>query len=173
MAEGTWVPAAVADRLAGCTGARGLFERARDAALDAERVRRRLKDMESREGLRGVRYDRPLVMAGRSAGMPATEARVGFEEAKRRQVEADEALCDLAFHVLYGDGLDAGAAALTSEAHAQVVERHWLQLMTWAETAERVGYSERHCRRMSDELFDACDAHGLVATIAGRGFAEG
>lgn len=123
------------------------------------------------EGVRGAGLESRTSGPARP-GLPATDARIDFEESKRRQLEADNGLVDLAFRILYGDGMTDGAASLTSEAHAQAVEYHWLQRRSWPDTAKLVGYSARQCQRMSGELFDACDAHGLAATIAGIGFAS-
>lgn len=163
----------VAQMLAQCGSARELFDLARDCARDAEAVRRHLAQMEAREGVRGMDYSKPnITSTATSTGFPATEARLDYEAAKSQQVELDEGVMDSACAVLWGEDMRGGAAALTSETHAQVVWWHWLALAPWPEVAQRVGYSDRQCQRMAQELFDVVDGIGISRTLAGMGVAE-
>lgn len=157
-----------------CGSARELFDLARDCARDAEAVRRHLAQMEAREGVRGMDYSKPNIQSTTtSTGFPATEARMDYERAKQRQVELDEGVMDAACAVLWGDDMRGGAAALTSETHAQVVWWHWLALAPWNTVAEQVSLSERQCQRMAQEIFETIDGVGIDHAMAGIGVAEG
>lgn len=162
----------VAQMLCQCGSARELFDLARDCARDAEAVRRHLAQMEAREGVRGMDYSKPnITSTATSTGFPATEARLDYERAKAAQVELDEGVMDAACAVLWGEDMRGGAAALTSETHAQVVWWHWLALAPWPEVAQRVGYSERRCQQMAAELFETVDGVGVGNALAGVGIA--
>ena len=95
-------------------------------------------------------------------------------EAKlHRRIESDYSLIDLAHAVLYGsESLDDGLAALAPPWWADALALHYCDLMTWAEVGATLGYTEQHAWRCAQAAFEVLDAHGLTASVAGRGFAQ-
>lgn len=153
--------------------ARELFEAAREASRDAERIRRQLDAMAERaDGLGGGFGPRvsstsePDRMASRVASM------VDLEERMRERQEQDYALIDLACKVLYGDDSTGGLWSLVGW-RADAIFHHYLGGMTWADTGRLMGYTERHVWEQSMVALDVCDGWGLADVIAGRGGAEG
>lgn len=153
--------------------ARELFEAAREAARDAERVRQQLADMEARaEGLGGGGFDprvrstpEPDRMAGRVAANMDHKARL------ERRREQDYALIDTACAVLYGDDNRGGLWALAGW-RADAIYHHYLALRTWEETAALVLFSPRYVQEQVAWAFEVADANGDFWTRLGRGQAE-
>lgn len=154
--------------------ARDLFEAAREAARDAARVSRELAEMEGRAEALGSGGFGPRVrstgepdrMAGRVAAMVDREAML---EARQ---EEDYRLIDAACAVLYGDGGRGGLYALVGWP-ADAIYHHYLGLRTWAETADLLGYSERHVLEQVAWAFEMADSNGDIRTRRGQGMAEG
>ena len=149
--------------------ARELFEAAREASRDAERIRRQLEAMEQRAlslgggmGERVSSTGEPDRMAGRVAGL------VDVEESLRERQAQDYALIDLACAVLYGTDSRAGLWSLVGW-RADAICQHYLNGLTWAEVGAVLGYSEQHVWREAQVALDVCDGWGLADVMAGRG----
>lgn len=154
------------------TSARELFEAAREASRDAERIRRQLLAMESRATSLGGGGFEPRVH-----GTPnpqrmadAVGAMVDREAALERRQAEDYDLIDLACAVLYGREQD-GMGGLWSLVgwRADALWWHYLAGRTWAEVGRMMGYTPEHACRQAMAALDTCDAWGLAATIAGTG----
>lgn len=148
---------------------RELFEAAREASRDAERIRRQLDAMEQRTlslgggmGERVSSTGEPDRMAGRVAAL------VDMESALRERQESDYALLDLACAVLYGTDAHAGLWSLVGW-RADALAHHYLNGMTWAQVGDVLGYSEQHVWREAQVALDVCDGWGLPDVIAGFG----
>lgn len=148
--------------------ARDMFEAAREAALDAERIRRQLAAMDVA----------PVGGQGFEARVRSTPDpdRIGREVSAcldqqsrllARQ-EEDYRLIDAACAVLYGTDSDAGLWALVGW-RADALYHHYLALRTWAEVGELLGYSAEHCCREAMAALDVADAWGYASTVDGMG----
>jgi len=153
--------------------AREMFEAAREAALDAERVRRQLESMERAsvsvggQGFEGrVRSTPDPDRIGRAV---AAAVDVGLR--LRRRQEEDYRLIDAACAVLYGTDSDAGLWALVGW-RADAIYHHYLGLRTWAEVGELLGYSEQHVWREAMAALETADAWGWRAVVNGMGRAD-
>ena len=153
--------------------ARELFEAAREASRDAERIRRQLDAMEQRaEGLGGSGFEPrvrstsdPDRMGGRVAAM------VDVERKMRERQSWDYAIIDYACAVLYGTDNDAGLLSLMGW-RADAIYHHYIGGMTWAQVGMVLGYSEQHVWRECQVALDTCDAWGFLDTMRGHGQAE-
>ena len=152
--------------------AREFFESAREAARDAERIRRQLDAMESRAlSLGGGGYE------GRVRSTPDPD-RIGasvsamLDQGDRLRERADEdyAIIDAACRVLYGPDNRSGLYALVGWP-ADAIYHHYLALRTWEGTAAMLGYSVQHVRRQVMCALDLADANGQMWTELGRGMA--
>jgi len=150
--------------------AREMFEAAREAALDAERVRRQLESMERAsvsvggQGFEGrVRSTPDPDRIGRAV---AAAVDVGLR--LRRRQEEDYRLIDAACAVLYGTDSDAGLWALVGW-RADAIYHHYLGLRTWAEVGELLGYSPEHTCREAMAALETADAWGWQAVVNGMG----
>ncbi len=156
--------------------ARELFEAAREASRDAERIRSQLLAMEGRAlSLGGGGFD-PRVSSSHDPDRMGREisALVDRERELRRRQEEDYALLDLACAVLYGDDNDAGLDKLVPEGWwADVLWWRYLDGATWEEVGRAVGYSPRRCFDIAQAALDIVDANGLARTRQGLGGAEG
>ena len=157
------------------TSARELFEAAREASRDAERIRRQLAAMEGRAtALQGGGFE-PRVRStpdpdriGRSVA-----AMVDREQELRRRQTEDYAILDVACAVLYGSANEAGLDKLVPESWwADVLWWRYLDGSTWEEVGAAVGYSPRRCFDVAQAALDIVDAYGLARTSAGQGFAD-
>jgi len=153
--------------------AREMFEAAREAALDAERVRRQLESMESAsvsvggQGFEGrVRSTPDPDRIGR-----AVAAAVDHESVLIQRQDADYALIDAACKVLYGADNRSGLYALVGWP-ADAIYHHYLALQTWDETARMMGYSVSHVKHSVSIALDMADANGQMWTELGVGLAE-
>ena len=167
--------------------AREMFEAAREAALDAERIGRELAAMEGRSESLGFGGFQPRVrstpepdrMAGRVAAM------VDRSDMLARRMDEDYRLIDAACEVLYGkDGrvTDAACRVLYGPDRrsglyalvgwpADAIYHHYLGLRTWEQVADMLGYSVQHVRRQAMAALDLADANGQMWTEQGRGMA--
>lgn len=153
---------------------RELFEAARDAVRDAEACRRQLEALED---------------SALSVGSPSFEARVRGGDLDRisksvanlvdregeldARMEQDYALIDAATCVLYGrDQMSDGLASLMPAWVADAIWQHFLALHTWDYVSELMGYCKSQVIRTVRAAFDVMDAHGMAATVEGRGIAE-
>lgn len=150
--------------------ARELFEAAREASRDAERIGRQLAAMEQRALSLGGSGFEPRVSAthdpDRVGGSVA--ALVDMERRLRERQSEDYALIDLACAVLYGTDSDAGLWALVGW-RADAIAQHYLNGLTWAEVGAVLGYSEQHVWREAQVALDVCDGWELADVVAGRG----
>ena len=153
--------------------ARDLFDAAREAARDADRIERKLAVMDAEEG------DEPLGSGGFEPRVRSTPdhdrmaARVASRVDRRahleRRQEEDYRLIDAACSVLYGeDGVSDGLRALVGW-RADAIYYHYLSLWTWAEVGDLLGYSPEHCCREASAAFDTADACGYESVLAGIG----
>jgi len=152
------------------TGARDLFESAREASHDAECVRLQLAELEAgAESVGGGGFD-PRV---RSTPDPhrmesRAVARADREAALRDRMRADRALVDLACRVLYGTDDETGLSVLVPEWWCDVLWWRYLDEAKWGSVARAVGYSEQRCRQVAEAALDVVDSWGIVATMQGR-----
>ena len=157
--------------------ARSFFEQAAEAARDAERCRRQLEALE-RNALAVASPVYGTRVAGGDHDRMASKVctLVDREEQLHRRVEEDYNLIDKACEVLYGaDGVSAGLASLMPRSSwvADAIYYHFIARMTWPVVGTLLGYSPEHLCRQTRVAFDVMDAHGLTATVAGMGLAEG
>ena len=150
--------------------ARELFESARDAAMDADRIRRQLAAMEERARSMGGGGFEPRVTSSPNPEAMAERinALVDREAALRVRQRDDWALIELASWVLYGKDNETGLAVLVPTWWCDAIWWHYLAFESWAKTAEAVGYSEQRCKQVRDLAFETVDSWGLVATMQGR-----
>lgn len=153
--------------------AREFFEAAREAARDAERIRRQLDGMERRSTALGGGGFEPRV---RSTPDPDrigrdVSAKLDQEARLREREDEDYRAIDAACAVLYGPDNRSGLYALVGWP-ADAIYHHYLALRTWDETARMMGYSVRHVCRAVDVAFDLADANGQMWTELGVGLAE-
>lgn len=153
--------------------AREYFEAAREAARDAERIRRQLAGMERKALALGGGGFEPRVRStpdpdriGRSVA-----AMVDHEEILTRRQDQDYRIIDAACAVLYGPDDRGGLYALVGWP-ADAIYHHYLALRTWEETADLMGYSVRHTQRAVAWALDLADANGETWTRLGQGLAE-
>ena len=154
-------------------GAREFFQSVREAALDAQRCHDQLAAMEES----ALRISGPS-MEGRVTGCQpdGMERRVvslvSREAMLHKRIEADYQLLDLAFEVCYGHDLGEGLAALVPSWWVDALWMRYGDGWTWEAIGQSLGYSGRRCVDVVNAAIDAADAHGLTATVEGRGFAE-
>lgn len=153
--------------------AREYFEAAREAARDAERIRRQLAGIERKALALGGGGFEPRVRStpdpdriGRSVA-----AMVDHEEILTRRQDEDYRIIDAACAVLYGPDDRGGLYALVGWP-ADAIYHHYLALRTWEETADLMGYSVRHTQRAVAWALDLADANGQMWTELGVGFAQ-
>lgn len=150
--------------------AREFFESAREAARDAERIRRQLDGMEARAlSLGGGGYE------GRVRSTPdpdrigaSVSAMLDQGERLRERADEDYAAIDAACRVLYGDGSDSGLWALVGW-RADALALHYLDDMTWAEVAAKLCYSESHVQHEAQVALDVADGWGMARVVDGTG----
>ena len=90
--------------------ARELFEAAREACKEIERSNFTLREMESREGVKGAGLE-AVRSSGTSDPMRPTDARMDYESRTRRSMAECDKIIDYACAVLYGpdySGRDGG-----------------------------------------------------------------
>ena len=153
--------------------ARDMFEAAREAARDAERIRRQLAAMDGAavtlggQGFEGrVRSCPDPDRIGR-----AVASAVDMGERLRKRQDEDYRLIDAACAVLYGTDSDAGLWALVGW-RADAIYHHYLGLRTWAEVGALLGYSAEHCCREAMAALETADAWGWRNVVQGMGGAE-
>lgn len=155
--------------------ARELFDAAREAALDAERCRRQLEDIERRALSVGSPSFGPLVSGSDHDRLTReVAAMVDRERELEGRIEDDYRLIDAACAVLYGrDGMSDGLASIAPPWWADAIYQHYLALHTWSVVAVMMCYSAPHVRKAVQAAFELMDSMGMVATVDGRGSAEG
>ena len=150
--------------------ARELFDAAREAARDAEMVRRQLDRIEGASLSLGGSGFEPRIRStpdpDRIARAVASSVDVGGRLRERQ--DEDYRLIDFACSVLYGTDSDAGLWALVGW-RADALYHHYLALRTWAEVGALLGYSEQHVWREAMAALDTADAWGCMGCIAGMG----
>lgn len=153
--------------------AREFFAAVRDAALDAERVRLQLADMDARRestgssglGQRISSTPDPDRIGGRVATL------VDHERRLLERQEADYRVIDSACALLYGTDSDAGLWALVGW-RADALFHHYVALRTWEDAARMVGYSPRYVIEQAGVALDVATANGAMWTRLGIGMAE-
>ena len=153
--------------------AREFFESAREAARDAERIRRQLDAMESRAlSLGGGGYEgrvRPTPDPDRIGAVTAAGMDVrAILEARR---DEDGRVTDAACRILYGPDRRSGLHALVGWP-ADAIYHHYLALRTWEQVADMMGYSVSHVKHSVGMALELADANGQMWTELGRGMAE-
>lgn len=158
----------------GYADARELFCAVRDAAREAERVRRSIERMEAAEGVRAQGYE-PATSHSRTDanGMARTDARIDYEALTARRVEEDYQLVDTACRAIYGEGEDGrgGVCALMGTAVADCMWWRFCAAASWAEVAAACGYSKSQARRLVAQGLDAVDFFGWANLMGGEGAA--
>lgn len=148
--------------------ARDFFEAVRDASIDANRISRRLAEMEASEGVRAQGYDAQGRGSGGDVnGMRRTEARIDFERRVEARREADYDLIGRATSVIYGDGQIGMGGAV-----ADVMWWRFCAAATWPEVCREAGVTDRWARQKAEQAMDMCDAYGMWGMIHGRSVAE-
>ena len=159
----------------GYASAREFFEAAREASIDADRISRRLAEMEASEGVRAQGYDAQGRGSSRDVnGMRRTEARIDFERRVEARREADYDLIDRATSVIYGDGQTGmgGIDALMGGAAADVMWWRFCAAATWPEVCREAGVTDRWARQKAEQAMDMCDAYGMWGMVHGLGVAQ-
>ena len=153
--------------------AREFFEAAREAARDAERIRRQLAAMESRMlSLGGGGYEGRVRSTPDPDRIGASVSAMLDQTDRLREREAEDyAVIDAACRVLYGPDNRSGLYALVGWP-ADAIYHHYLALHTWEGTAAMLGYSVSHVKHSVCVALDLADANGQMWTELGRGMAE-
>lgn len=157
------------------SSARELFESAREASKDAERIRRQLLAMEARAGSLGGGSFEPRVASTPNPQRmaDAVGAMVDREAALERRQAEDYDLIDLACEVLYGREQD-GSGGLWSLVgwRADALALHYLDDLPWSKVAERLCYSESYVKQQARAALDTADGWGIPRVVLGFGAAE-
>lgn len=154
--------------------ARDFFGAARSAAIDADSITRRIRAMESREGVRAQSYEARGRSPGTGDAMAATDARMDFEGRIERRREEDYRLIDAACSVIYGaDQSTGGVGAILGAAYADALWWRFCAGATWTDVAEGTGMSVRWCKDAVGVAMDVIDSYGLERMSRGLGLAEG
>lgn len=154
--------------------AREFFEAAREAALDAERVRRQLAAMEDgSEGLTAGGFE-PRVRSTPANDRMAARVVARLEQDRRleERQEEDYRTIDLACEILYGPDNRSGLYALVGWP-ADAIYHHYLGLRPWAEVGRMMAYHPRYVQDRVAAAFDLADSNGAFWTRLGMGMAEG
>ena len=152
-----------------------LFEAAREAAEDAERIGRDLGRAAAACGLRGhAPTGTPGGRGGASDPMAPVDRFLDQEARTRRRLEEDYALIDLACGVIYGRGQDGrgGVCALLGPATADALWWRYCGGVSWAAVSRHVGMSERWCIEATAAALDVVDGYGWQRVAEGVGTAE-
>ena len=153
--------------------AREYFERAREAALDAERIRRQLAAMdEGSQGLAAGDFS-PRVRRTPDPGRLAARAVANIEQSERleRRQGEDYLIIDAACDLLYGPDNKGGLYALVGWP-ADAIYHHYLGLRPWSEVGEMMSYHPRYVQDRVAMAFELADSNGLFWTRLGQGMAE-
>lgn len=118
-----------------------------------------IESMRAREGVRAQRYDRigGSGKGGVSDPMRATTLRIDAEERAKAElkqyqaeVESARAVCS-GFSKLNPHSIGGGC-----------LELHYIELLTWRDTAAYMGVSETTARRAASAALDWLDAYGVA-----------
>lgn len=151
---------------------REFFDSVREAALDAERARRQLEAMQSREGVKAQRYG-ISVQGGTHDAMSATDARIDRERSWAARIERDYALIDEACAIIYGTDNRGGVASLLGNPTADAMFWRYCAAASWEGVAKAVCYSRSWCHQAVGVALDLVDALGVQRVKEGKGSAEG
>ncbi len=156
--------------------ARDFFGAVREAALDADRISRRLARMEASEGPKGQSFDSCGHGSAKDVnGTSGTVARMDYERRVAARREADYALIDKACDVIYGAGQDGlgGIDALLGSAAADVMWWRYCAAATWDTVCAECGVKDSWARYTVERALDECDAYGMWGMTRGLGIAQG
>lgn len=136
-------------------GAREYFESVADAV-------RRHRDAEL-----VLAFGRPahVKVGGRSMGDGPVWARVVSDERALAEMRETEHVIGEALR--YVEGLRR-----VFSRKADVIELHYIDLMSWADVAAEMGRTRQTCMAWRDQLLDWCDMVGWAHVAAGTGVAE-
>ena len=148
--------------------AREFFGAVRAAAIDAERTRRMLFAMESREGVKAQSYA-PRITGGKSDPLAVTDARIDREAEWHGRIERAYALIDEACAVIYGTDGRGGVASLMGTTTADAMWWRYCDAASWEKVARVTCYSKPHVQRLVYAALDMVDALGFEAVKAGEG----
>lgn len=155
--------------------ARELFEAAREAMADTVKATNELEALEESQNKLPSGLSVGTVgghLQGDKIGRIVARTAERKERLERR-IEANEELIDLACEILYGgDQISDGLASLAPEWWSDAIYHHYLNLMSWPEVAELMGYHSRWIQSRVAAAFDLADGYGMVNMLAGRGIAE-
>lgn len=152
------------------SGAKEMFEAAREAALDMERARRQLEMLEcAGHADLGVRIRSGSI----SDPMRRVDGIIDRSRVLDARMERDAELVDYACSVIYGREQDGrgGVCMLLGPLHADVLWWRYPGTATWEQVGAAVGYSRTRCKELAAEAIDLCDAYGPDAVLDGRGLA--
>lgn len=135
---------------------RAWFEWVRQCAIDAERSRDHLMELEAAEEPHSHGFS-AMGRGGNRDPMGATDRRMAYEDRLAKIGDAWYKALDRAQELLYGEG---GVSDSLGPAKAMVVDGYYCSAMTWPEAADHVGYSVRWCQAMAASCFRWLDEHG-------------
>lgn len=150
--------------------ARELFEAAREACKEIERSNFTLREMESREGVKGAGLE-AIRSSGTSDPMRPTDARMDYESRTRRSMAECDKIIDYACAVLYGpdySGRDGGLYSMAEHVLADILCMHYCQNMEWRVVGDKVGYSKSHCIARGTEALRLIDLIGIEECVRGE-----
>lgn len=150
------------------SGARTLFEDARQASWELYRHDVRYGSMEVRALALGGGLPVPSSHAGKADRMGAVDAYVDYESMMERQVAEWCAKVDAAAAVLYGRDWTHGIARSLGFGYAEILDYIYIQRLSINETARRARFARATVCRMRSRAFAYMDAVGLEAAARGE-----
>ena len=147
--------------------ARELFEAARDASHDMDRVGSQLQELRDRTNHVGGGAMEPHAVGTPNphAAQERMNAAMDREAKLERRMAEDEETMDVARDVLYGTDRATGLSSLVPAWWCDVLWWRYLDHAKWPEVAKAVDYSEQRCRQVAELAFDTIDAWGIVGTV--------
>lgn len=143
--------------------ARDLFEAARTAAQELERISTQREMLAMRRGYRSPSLS-PMGAAPRTDanGTDASNALMDFEALMAERSESDIELLDYASGVLYGRNGRGGLSSAMGGIYADILCWRYLMACTWDVTAAANRVDDRTARIYADSALAAVDECGLM-----------
>ena len=149
--------------------ARDFFEAVHSASRTLARSRLTLAKMRAREGVRAQSYA-PVPRGGAGDKMAVTDARMDLQDEVGAREREFREMSALALEVIYGPkGERGGVSALCGSATADAMALRYVDAEDWAEVADNMHFSARHCQRLCEAGLDVCDNVGLSRMAGGIG----